>query len=265
MPKSRLDALLVARGLARDLKEASRLCLAGELLGEGCVLTKPGMEVSDDIRLTLRTKRAYVSRGGEKLAGALDDFGLSPAGLSCLDVGASTGGFTDCLLKRGARQVTAVDVAYGQFAWSLRSDPRVVLRERTNIRELTPDEAGAPFDLLLADLSFTTLASLLPRLRALIEPAGTLVALIKPQFELPASAVGPGGVVVDVEAQVRAVDCVLQAARECGLAPAGLAPSRLKGSKGNIEFFFWARFGAIPATITSEAVVRAAWAAWAAT
>jgi 23S rRNA (cytidine1920-2'-O)/16S rRNA (cytidine1409-2'-O)-methyltransferase len=245
--------------LASDVEDARRFCLAGEVINGDTVLTKPGMSVEESTALALKSTRSYVSRGGEKLAGALADFSIDPSGWRCIDIGASSGGFTDCLLQRGAVQVTAIDVAYGQFAWSLRTDPRVVLYERTNIRELNPIKTGAPFDLAVSDLSFIGLAQLLPQFKALIEPDGSLLVLIKPQFELPASAVGPGGVVDDAKAHVRALTRVLEAANASGLTPRGLSSSHLKGPKGNFEFFFWAQIGGIPATIDSEAVVHATW------
>jgi 23S rRNA (cytidine1920-2'-O)/16S rRNA (cytidine1409-2'-O)-methyltransferase len=260
MTKQRLDTLLVARGLATDVEEAMRLCLAGEVICRDAVLTKPGMSIEDSSELTLKRSGSYVSRGGEKLAGALSDFELDPTDLRCIDIGASTGGFTDCLLQHGAAQVTAVDVGYGQFAWSLRSDHRVVLHERKNIRELDPALVGAPFDLLVADLSFIGLANLFPQFKALVAGDGQLLVLVKPQFELPASAVARGGVVDEAEAHIQALKRVLAAAESQDLALLGLAASHLKGPKGNIEFFFWARVGGIPATIDSEAVVHKAWA-----
>ncbi|MDR1422355.1 MAG: TlyA family RNA methyltransferase [Coriobacteriales bacterium] len=261
MATQRLDDALVARGLAASVDEARRLSLAGAVISADRLLTKPGMSIATDAPLALKSTQAHVSRGGDKLAGALDDLTIDPAGWRCIDIGASTGGFTDCLLKHGARQVTAVDVAYGQMAWSLRTDERVVLMERTNIRELSPEAVGAPFDLAVVDLSFIGLARLLPHLRSFIEPQGALLVLIKPQFELPPSAVDQGGVVTDRHAHLRALDAVLAAAREAGLSPQGLVSSRLKGPAGNIEFFLWARIGGIPATIDPEAVVRSVWMA----
>ena len=255
--KVRLTELLVSRGLSENVAEAERAILAGDVLGDDAPLTQPGMTV--DSRLTLRIKPhgRYVSRGGDKLFGALRDFAFDPAGLHCLDVGASTGGFTDCLLQQGAASVVAVDVAYGQFAWQLRSDKRVRLFERTNIRDIDPDLAGAPFDVAVVDLSFVSLRSALPALAPFLAEGGMLIALVKPQFELAASLVA-GGVVIDKAAHVQALEQVIEAALRSGLAPQAATFSQIKGPKGNIEFFLLAQRGGIPATIDTLNVVDAA-------
>jgi 23S rRNA (cytidine1920-2'-O)/16S rRNA (cytidine1409-2'-O)-methyltransferase len=216
------------------------------------------MLVDPSIELHLKIHKPYVSRGGEKLAGALADFAIDPVGLACLDVGASTGGFTDCLLQKGASSVVSVDVAYGQFAWQLRSDERVCLLERTNIRDVDAQSIGAPFDLIVVDVSFTSLSGLMPQLASLLAELSTLIALVKPQFELPASDVGEKGVVTDADAHVRALELVIEAAWGSGLAVQGASFSPIKGPKGNIEFFLAAQQGGIPATIDTYDVVRRA-------
>jgi 23S rRNA (cytidine1920-2'-O)/16S rRNA (cytidine1409-2'-O)-methyltransferase len=280
-----LAELLVERQLYATVEAAERAVLAGDVLGPGgarslggaggaqsargadTVLTRPRMLLDSACELRLRPRRPYVSRGGEKLAGALASFSFDPCGLRCLDVGASTGGFTDCLLKQGAASVVAVDVAYGQFAWALRNDARVTLVERTNIRDIrdVADAAVcAPFDLVVADLSFTPVRTLLAHLASLLGRDGVLVVLVKPQFELPPDEVGAGGVVTDPAAHARALDTVLEAALAEGLVPQGLTFSPLKGAKGNIEFFFEARRAlpaqqaVVPATIDTQGVIARA-------
>jgi 23S rRNA (cytidine1920-2'-O)/16S rRNA (cytidine1409-2'-O)-methyltransferase len=234
----RLDRLLVDRGLAPSRERAQRLILAGEVLVGERPVTKPGTPVAADATLRVRaTASAYVSRGGEKLAGALDAFGLDVTGLVALDVGASTGGFTDCLLRRGARRVFAVDVGYGQLAWSLRQDPRVVVRERTNARQLRPDLLPEVPALATVDVSFIPLALVLPAVAAVLHPRGTIVALVKPQFEAGRGQVGKGGVVRDPEVRAATVRRVRLVAEEIGLTVTGEADSVLPGPKGNREVF----------------------------
>jgi 23S rRNA (cytidine1920-2'-O)/16S rRNA (cytidine1409-2'-O)-methyltransferase len=233
-----LDLLLVDRGLVANRERARRLVMAGEVLVGDRPVTKPGTAVPAESELRLRTRAsAYVSRGGEKLAGALDAFGLVVEGCVALDVGASTGGFTDCLLRRGARRVIAVDVGYGQLAWTLRQDARVVVLERVNARTLDP--AGLPETPTVAtvDVSFISLTLVLPAVAAAVAPGGTIVALVKPQFEVARDAVGKGGVVRDPVARAAAVARVGAAAAALGLAVAGTAESVLPGPKGNREVF----------------------------
>jgi len=202
-----------------------------------------------------------VSRGGHKLAGALDvfaDSGLDVRGRRCLDAGASTGGFTDVLLRRGAREVVAVDVGYGQLAWSLRQDPRVSVHDRTNIRELTPDLVGEPVDVVVGDLSFISLVLVLDPLMSVTDPGGDLVLMVKPQFEVGKDLVGKGGVVRDPGLRAAAVAGVADQAEQRGWGAVGVTPSPLPGPSGNVEFFLWLRLG--PATVTAEqrdTVVRA--------
>jgi 23S rRNA (cytidine1920-2'-O)/16S rRNA (cytidine1409-2'-O)-methyltransferase len=233
----RLDQRLLELGLESSLQRARARILAGEVRLGDRVLDKAGMLVAADAQLALKETSRFVSRGGEKLAGALDALGVDVAGLRCADVGASTGGFTDCLLQHGAAHVLALDVGYGQLAAKLRGDPRVAVRERTNLRHfaLEPDEPL--FDLVTVDVSFISLRQLLPRLHALARPGGRLLLMVKPQFELERGAVERGGVVRDPEQRARAVREVREAAEALGLVALGQADSRLAGPKGNIEVF----------------------------
>jgi 23S rRNA (cytidine1920-2'-O)/16S rRNA (cytidine1409-2'-O)-methyltransferase len=236
----RIDRLLVERGLVPNRELARRLVMAGEVLVGDRPVTKPGAEVADDAALRLRTPASpYASRGGEKLAGALDAFGLDVTGLLALDVGASTGGFTDCLLRRGARGVVAVDVGYGQLAWRLRQDPRVTVIDRTNARHLGPPQLPAPADLATVDVSFISLAKVLPAVAACVRGGAAIVALVKPQFEVGRGGVGKGGVVRDDAARAGAVAAARTAAEALGLVARGEAESVLAGPKGNREVFLW--------------------------
>ena len=214
--------------------------MTGDVLVGDRPITKPGAEVPADAEVRLRTADSpYVSRGGEKLAGALDAFGLEVRDLVAFDVGASTGGFTDCLLQRGARRVIALDVGYGQLAWKLRHDPRVVVIERTNARHLTPAMLPEAPDLAVVDVSFISLATVLPAVAGVLAPRGTIVALVKPQFEVGRGRVGKGGVVRDPARRAEAVAGVRTAAEQLGLAVRGEAESVLSGPKGNREVFIW--------------------------
>jgi len=236
----RLDRLLVERGLAPSRERAQRLVMAGDVLVDERVISKPGTEVRSDAVVRLRAApSSYVSRGGEKLAGALETFGLDVAGRVVLDVGASTGGFTDVCLRRGARRVTAVDVGYGQLAWALRQDPRVTVLERQNARFLTPDLLPEPPDLAVVDVSFISLTLVLPAVAAVLAPAAHVVALVKPQFEVGKGEVGKGGVVRDDAKRAAAVARVRAAAETAGFTIAGEAESILPGPKGNREIFLW--------------------------
>ena len=214
--------------------------MTGDVLVGDRPITKPGAEVPADAEVRLRTADSpYVSRGGEKLAGALDAFGLEVRDLVAFDVGASTGGFTDCLLQRGARRVIALDVAYGQLAWKLRHDPRVVVIERTNARHLTPAMLPEAPDLAVVDVSFISLATVLPAVAGVLARRGTIVALVKPQFEVGRGRVGKGGVVRDPARRAEAVAGVRTAAERLGFAVRGEAESVLSGPKGNREVFIW--------------------------
>jgi len=237
----RVDQRVLELGLEASRARAQARILAGDVRQGDRVLDKPGALIPADSPLELRARSPYVSRGGEKLAGALAAFGLDPAGLRCADVGASTGGFTDCLLQRGAAEVLALDVGRGQFAARLRADPRLTLRERTNVRYYALEPGTPPFDLVTADLSFIALRRVLEPLRALLRPGGLLLCLVKPQFELGRGLVGKGGVVRDPALRARAVALVREAAVAAGLEPLGEADSVLEGPKGNLERFLLLR------------------------
>jgi 23S rRNA (cytidine1920-2'-O)/16S rRNA (cytidine1409-2'-O)-methyltransferase len=234
----RLDERVLAEGLAETRSRAEALIREGRILVDDVPVEKPGAKVRPEARLRLRggPARRFASRGGEKLAGALADLGIDPAGRDCLDVGASTGGFTDCLLQAGARRVVAVDVGYGQLDPRLRADPRVVVLERTNARHLSAADLPGPVDLVTVDVSFISVRLLLPRLRE-VAPAAELLVLVKPQFEVGRERVGSGGVVRDDALREAAADEVAAAARALGYAVAGRAESRLAGPRGNREIF----------------------------
>jgi 23S rRNA (cytidine1920-2'-O)/16S rRNA (cytidine1409-2'-O)-methyltransferase len=239
--KQRLDLLLVERGLVESREQARRLIMAGEVLVDEQVSDKPGRAVPLDAVVRLRQPLPYVSRGGQKLAAALAAFDLDVTGLVAVDVGASTGGFTDCLLQHGAARVYAVDVGYGQLAWKLRSDPRVVPLERTNIRYLESLPDGALADLAVIDASFISLALVLPPTLRLLVPNGQVVALIKPQFEAGKDDVGKGGVVRDERVHRRVLEETVALATGLGVGVAGLIPSPLLGPAGNVEFLIHLR------------------------
>jgi len=235
----RADELLVDRALARDAREAAALIMAGKVRAgsdNNQVVDKPGMMVAHDMPVSVKESRKYVSRGGCKLEGALDAFGIDVAGLRCADLGASTGGFTDCLLQRGAQSVCAIDVGYGQLAHSLQVDPRVDVRDRTNIRDVDPGELGAPFDLVVADLSFIGLATIAKDIARLVSEEGLCVLLVKPQFEARRDEVGEGGIVTDPAVHARVLQDTVQALAQAGLVTSGIIASPLKGATGNTEF-----------------------------
>jgi 23S rRNA (cytidine1920-2'-O)/16S rRNA (cytidine1409-2'-O)-methyltransferase len=240
--KLRLDAELVRRGLARSREHARALVDAGHVKVGGIIATKPatGVDADASVVITDADDTDYVSRGALKLAGALDALGgPDVAGRRCLDAGASTGGFTDVLLRRGARQVVAVDVGYGQLAWRLRSDDRVVVHERTNVRLLTADAIGGAVELAVADLSFISLTVVLPALVGCVEPTGDLLVMVKPQFEVGREAVGRGGVVRDPMLRENAVGAVAAAGAALELEMRGVTASPLPGPAGNVEYFLW--------------------------
>lgn len=237
--KERLDSLVVARGLVESREQAQRLILAGEVTVDGEVRDKPGQRIPAESAIAIRQTLPYVSRGGLKLAAALDTFGLAMAGLVAVDVGASTGGFTDCLLQRGAARVYAIDVGYGQLAWKLRTDPRVVPLERTNIRYLEHLPGNELADLAVIDTSFISLALVLPATLRLLKPAAQIVALIKPQFEAGKEQVGKGGVVRDPRIHRRVIEETAGLAGQLGLGVAGLTVSPAPGPAGNVEFLIW--------------------------
>jgi len=242
--RQRLDLELVARGLAASRQQAQQLIRCGRVRSGTTVLDKPGTVVKADLPLEVEQPARFVSRGGEKLVAALDVFPITVAGRVCLDGGISTGGFSDCLLQRGATRIYGIDVGYGQTAWSLRNDPRVVLRERTNLRHLTPTDLYGPDDpwpdLAVADVSFISLTRVLPALRGLL--AGVTpeaVVLVKPQFEVGRARVGKGGVVRDPEAHRDAIEMVIASAEVLGWRPAGLVASPITGPAGNHEYPLW--------------------------
>jgi 23S rRNA (cytidine1920-2'-O)/16S rRNA (cytidine1409-2'-O)-methyltransferase len=241
-----VDAELVRRGLARSRQQAAELIGAGRVSIDGLPAAKPATAVSVTANLSVEgaDQRAWVSRGAHKLMGALDAFGVAVEGRRCLDAGASTGGFTEVLLHRGARLVIAADVGYGQLAWPLRTDPRVTVRERTNVRELTAEAIGGPVDLVVADLSFISLSTVLPALTSCASPDADIVPMVKPQFEVGRQRVGAGGVVSDPDLRADAVLRVARRAAELRWHPVAVAASPLPGPSGNVEYFLHLRAGA---------------------
>jgi 23S rRNA (cytidine1920-2'-O)/16S rRNA (cytidine1409-2'-O)-methyltransferase len=249
----RLDTELVRRGLARSRDHAQELIAAGRVSVAGATATKAATAVGTDVALVVAADpgipggEEYVSRGAHKLAGALAAFGphgLTVAGRRCLDAGASTGGFTDVLLRQGAREVVAVDVGYGQLAWRLQQDERVVVRDRTNVRDLDRAAIGGPVEVVVADLSFISLTRVLDALVGVTEETGDLVLMVKPQFEVGRQRVGKGGVVRDPGLRAEAVETVADAAAGRGWGARGVTVSPLPGPSGNVEFFVWLRHGA---------------------
>ena len=238
--KIRADQLLVERGLAESREKARALILAGQALIDGQNNVKPGHSVAGDCRVEVLARMPYVSRGGVKLAGALDHFGIAAIGRLCLDVGASTGGFTDCLLQRGAAKVWAIDVGHGQLDWKLRNDPRVVVREGVNARYLRLEDFPDRFDLAVCDASFISATMLMPAIAALLTPRGEMVVLIKPQFEAGRGEVGKGGIVRNPETHRAACRRVRSCAEALGFG-ADIVESPIPGAEGNREFLLNAR------------------------
>ena len=242
MKKTRLDTLLVDRGLAPSRERARALILAGQVAVDGAVVSKAGASVAGDARLDLATPdHPYVGRGGVKLAHALDVFQIDPRGRRTLDVGASTGGFTDVLLQRGAASVIALDVGHGQLDWKIRNDPRVIVRERVNARELTREDVPHDVTLVTIDVSFISLKLILPPLRPFLDPPGDIVALVKPQFEAGRDEVGRRGLVTDPAVHEAVLARVTEAAEGIGLRRLGMTPSPITGATGNQEFFLHLR------------------------
>jgi 23S rRNA (cytidine1920-2'-O)/16S rRNA (cytidine1409-2'-O)-methyltransferase len=239
--KTRLDVLIAERGLAPSRERAQAILLAGNVLVNGQKIDKPGTQVASDARLEImgQTLR-YVSRGGLKLEGALEDFQISPQGKICLDVGSSTGGFADCLLQQGAARVFAVDVSVDQLDWKLRQDKRVAAIER-NARYLCAQDIPEPPALITVDVSFISVSKVLPAVVPVAAPGADFLVLIKPQFELEKGEIGKGGIVRDAALHQKAIDRVRSAAAACSLEPLGVRPSRLPGTGGNQEFFLHAR------------------------
>jgi 23S rRNA (cytidine1920-2'-O)/16S rRNA (cytidine1409-2'-O)-methyltransferase len=237
IPKQRLDKLMVERGLCPSRERAQALIMAGQVVVGDHAVTKAGQQVAEDVEIRIKGEvLPYVSRGGLKLRKALDEFAIDVTGLLALDVGASTGGFSDCLLQAGVCKVFAVDVGYGQLAWKLQQDPRVVSMEKTNIRNLLPEQLDAVPDLAVIDASFISLSKVLPATVALVKPGGLIIALIKPQFEVGKGEVGKGGIVRDPAAHEKVIEAVRHTAGELGLVVGGLCESPITGADGNREF-----------------------------
>ncbi len=242
MAKQRVDALLVARGLCDSREQAKRLIMAGEVMTGTERITKPSQKLEDDADLSVKEKPRYVGRGGLKLEGALKEFGLNPSGWVCADLGASTGGFTDCLLQHGAVKVHAIDVGTNQLVWKLRSDERVVSKERFNARHLTVEDLGERVRLVVMDLSFISLTKVLPAAFEILADGGSVVALVKPQFELSREEVGKGGIVRDPELHQKAVEKIRSFVEdELGREWMGAITSPITGTDGNVEFLAWMR------------------------
>lgn len=235
--KERLDMLLVQRGLCESRSKAQAVIMSGQVFVDGQKCDKAGTSVDEEAQIEVRGNHCpFVSRGGLKLEKALRDFGVDPTGYVCSDSGASTGGFTDCLLQKGAKKVFAIDVGYGQLAWSIRTDPRVVCMERTNIRYVTPEDLGEPLDLSVVDVSFISLKIVLPAIRNLLKPTGQVLCLIKPQFEAGKDKVGKKGVVRDPAIHAEVLENFVALAHELGMTLRNLTFSPVKGPEGNIEF-----------------------------
>jgi 23S rRNA (cytidine1920-2'-O)/16S rRNA (cytidine1409-2'-O)-methyltransferase len=240
MKRERIDKLLVERGFADSRTKAQALVMAGVVLVDEQRVSKPSDPVSTDAEIRVKYSddpaTRYVGRGGLKLEAALREFALNVEGITCLDVGASTGGFTDCLLQHGARKVIAIDVGHNQIDWRLRRDSRVEVREGVNARYLKPEDFGERFELVVVDVSFISVSKVMPALAPLMAAGGRMVALIKPQFEVGRGEVGPGGIVRETEKQTRVVEEVKNAARGLSLQAHGVIESPIRGAEGNVEF-----------------------------
>ncbi len=249
MARRRLDEELVAQGFFRSTGDAMRAIMAGDVSGPSMRYESAGAQVRPGCELHVRGSLPYVSRGGLKLERGLDEFGVDPAGLACVDVGCSTGGFTDCLLRRDAKSVLSVDVGYAQFDWSLRQDDRVELLERTNIVDVPTPERAHAYDLAVCDVSFTSVLTVLPAVCELLAENGRFLTLVKPQFEAARDEVGEGGIVRDAAVRRAAVERVAEAFEASGLAVQGLCASPITGAKGNHEYLLLGQFGAESAPI----------------
>ena len=235
--KKRLDVLLVEQGHADTRTKAQAIIMSGLVYVDGQKADKPGTSYEETVSIEVRSGDCpYVSRGGLKLEKALRDFGVDPTGYVCSDSGASTGGFTDCLLQQGASKVFAIDVGYGQLDWKIRSDPRVVVMERTNVRYVTPEQLGEPLDLSVVDVSFISLKIVLPVIKSFLKPTGQVLCLIKPQFEAGKEKVGKKGVVRDPAVHKEVLDTFVELSQTIGFTILGLTFSPVKGPEGNIEF-----------------------------
>jgi len=259
--KKRLDVLLVEQGYAETRTKAQAVIMSGNVYVDGQKADKPGVSYEEHVAIEVRGASCpYVSRGGLKLEKALRDFGVDPTGFVCSDSGASTGGFTDCLLQKGAKKVFAIDVGYGQLDWKIRSDPRVVVMERTNVRYVTPEQLGEPLDLSVVDVSFISLRIVLPVIKSFLKPeSGQILCLIKPQFEAGKEKVGKKGVVRDPAVHKEVLDDFLALTQELGVRVLGLTFSPVKGPEGNIEFLAHLTLADIPGIhVDSSAVVQQA-------
>lgn len=256
--KKRLDVLLTEQMYADTRSKAQAIIMAGQVYVNGQKADKPGTAYEENVQIEVRGVTCpYVSRGGLKLEKALRDFGVKPEGFVCSDSGASTGGFTDCLLQQGAKKVFAIDVGYGQLDWKIRSDERVVVMERTNIRYVTPEDLGEPLDLSVIDVSFISLKIVLPAIKALLKPTGQVLCLIKPQFEAGKEKVGKKGVVREPEIHKEVLDTFVETVTDLGFTILGLTFSPVKGPEGNIEFLGHLTLEQKPGIIPdTDAVVR---------
>jgi 23S rRNA (cytidine1920-2'-O)/16S rRNA (cytidine1409-2'-O)-methyltransferase len=255
VPKKRLDVLLVERGLVETRQRAQALILAGEVRVADRIVDKVGTPIADDAEISIRASLQYVGRGGFKLAGALDAFALEPREKICADIGASTGGFTDCLLQRGAARVYAIDVGYGQLAWKLRNDPRVIVMDRVNIRLF--DALPEPIDLAVMDVSFISLSLVFPVARRLLNPRGEIISLVKPQFEAGRGQVGKGGIVRDARVHRAVLEKIVRDARANDLRVRGICRSPITGADGNVEFFIYLSAGPAPESFDVERTLDA--------
>ena len=254
--KKRLDVLLTEQGYADTRSKAQAIIMSGMVYVDGQKADKPGVSYEESVNLEVRGAVCpYVSRGGLKLEKALRDFHVDPTGFVCSDSGASTGGFTDCLLQQGAKKVFAIDVGYGQLDWKIRSDPRVVVMERTNIRYVTPEQLGEPLDLSVIDVSFISLKIVLPTIKTLLRETGQVLCLIKPQFEAGKEEVGKKGVVREPETHKEVLDNFVQLADELGFAILGLTFSPVKGPEGNIEFLGHLTLNQVPGIVPDTAKI----------
>jgi len=241
LKKARLDVALVDRGFFQSREQAQRAIMAGEVRVGDAVIDKASAKIAPDAAIAIDSSPTFVGRGGLKLEGALRDFAITVAGITALDIGASTGGFTDCLLQKGARKVYAIDVGHGQLAWKIRNDPRVVVREKLNARYLSAADIPEPVDLCVIDVSFISLTLILPNAFESVTANGMILALIKPQFELEASDVGRGGIVREPALHAKAQEKIREFVLRAGHQVVGIAPSAITGTDGNQEFFICVR------------------------
>lgn len=239
MAKERVDAMLVARGLCESREQAKRLIMAGEVLAGTERVSKPSQKFEAEIALTVKDRPKFVGRGGFKIERALEAFAIDPTAWICADIGASTGGFTDCLLQNGAARVHAIDVGTNQLVWKLRNDPRVISREKFNARYLKTEDLGEKVRLAVMDLSFISLTKVLPAVFSILDDGGSVVALVKPQFELSREEVGKGGIVRDPESHQKAVAKIRDFVEAAGREWRGVIESPITGTDGNVEFLAW--------------------------